>query len=127
MITGEDVKQTQTQADKEAMLRDALSGLTLEELYQLRGEQYTSKGDLIEDIIENDDGTLEEVLTAQGSLLSLLVGQPFQKATLEQFILATLVATHSAKAVDINGERFFLISEKAIRANIDRHLQDEKK
>lgn len=47
----------------------------LDELYVLRGEQYTSKEALVDDIIAHDDGCLKEIFELEGSLLYLLMGR----------------------------------------------------
>lgn len=56
-------------------LRESLLRKGLEELYQLRGEQYTSKEELVDDIIANDDGCVAELIELEGSFLFLLMGR----------------------------------------------------
>lgn len=56
-------------------LKGLLLQKSLDELYVLRGEQYTSKEALVDDIIAHDDGCLEEILELEGSLLYLLMGR----------------------------------------------------
>jgi hypothetical protein len=56
-------------------LKGVLMKKPLEELYTLRGEQYSSKEALVDDIISHDDGCLEEILELEGSLLFLLMGR----------------------------------------------------
>ncbi len=55
------------------LLREFLMHKPLEELYILRGEQYSSREALVEDIIANDDGSLEEIMEQEGSFLYLLM------------------------------------------------------
>ncbi|MFQ5862719.1 MAG: hypothetical protein ACE5IC_06310 [Candidatus Brocadiales bacterium] len=56
-------------------LRELLLRKDLKELYKLRGEQYTSKEGLVDDIIENDDGSVAELIELEGSFLFLLMGK----------------------------------------------------
>lgn len=56
-------------------LREFLLEKELEELYRLRGEQYTSKEELVDDIISNDDGSVAELVELEGSFLFLLMGK----------------------------------------------------
>lgn len=56
-------------------LRESLLRKDLEELYQLRGELYTSKEELVEDIIANDDGSVAELIELEGSFMFLLMGR----------------------------------------------------
>ncbi|OHB96091.1 MAG: hypothetical protein A3I59_01080 [Planctomycetes bacterium RIFCSPLOWO2_02_FULL_50_16] len=56
-------------------MREFLLEKDLDELYQLRGEQYTSKEELVDDIISNDDGSVAELVELEGSFLSLLMGR----------------------------------------------------
>ncbi|MEK7368265.1 MAG: hypothetical protein AABZ62_01260 [Planctomycetota bacterium] len=56
-------------------MREFLLEKDLDELYQLRGEQYTSKEELVDDIISNDDGSVAELVELEGSFLFLLMGR----------------------------------------------------
>lgn len=56
-------------------LREFLLEKDLDELYQLRGEQYTSKEELVDDIVSNDDGSVAELIELEGSFLFLLMGR----------------------------------------------------
>ena len=47
----------------------------LHELYELRGDQYTAKEELVDDIIANDDGSIAELVEMEGSFLFLLMGK----------------------------------------------------
>ena len=58
--------------EEDARKRGALSRLPDKALYRIKGEQYTSRCDLIEAIIEDDDGTLDDQLVSQGSFTELL-------------------------------------------------------
>ena len=61
------------------LLREALLKKSLEELYRMRGDQYTSKEEIVDDIIANDDDAVKEMLEREGSFFGLL-----QKPTLFQ-------------------------------------------
>lgn len=56
-------------------MRELLLRKDLKELYELRGEQYTSKEGLVDDIIANDDGSVAELIELEGSFLFLLMGK----------------------------------------------------
>ncbi|MHC4277651.1 MAG: hypothetical protein ACYSTI_10065 [Planctomycetota bacterium] len=56
------------------ILHELLLKKSLEELCQLRGEQYTSKEALIQDIIKNDDGSVAEMVELERSPLAILAG-----------------------------------------------------
>ncbi len=56
-------------------LKNILMHKPTEELYTLRGEQYASKEALVEDILSNDDGSLEEIVELETSLLYLFMGR----------------------------------------------------
>ena len=53
-------------------LRQILLKKSLEELHQMRGEQYTNREELVEDIIANDDGSVREAIQMEGSFLEIL-------------------------------------------------------
>ncbi len=56
-------------------MRDFLLKKSLNKLYELRGDQYTDKEELVEDIIANDDGSVAELIELEGSFLFLLMGK----------------------------------------------------
>ncbi|MCP4365275.1 MAG: hypothetical protein GY800_08255 [Planctomycetes bacterium] len=57
-------------------MRESLLEKGLHELYELRGEQYTAKEELVDDIIANDDdGSIAELVELEGSFLFLLMGK----------------------------------------------------
>jgi hypothetical protein len=56
-------------------MRELLLEKGLHELYELRGEQYTAKEELVDDIIANDDGGIAELVELEGSFLFLLMGK----------------------------------------------------
>ncbi len=56
-------------------MRKFLLEKSLNELYEIRGDQYTDKEELVEDIIANDDGSVAELIELEGSFLFLLMGK----------------------------------------------------
>ncbi len=56
-------------------MRELLLEKGLHELYELRGDQYTVKEELVDDIIANDDGSIAELVEMEGSFLFLLMGK----------------------------------------------------
>ncbi len=56
-------------------MRELLLEKGLHELYELRGDQYTAKEELVDDIIANDDGSIAELVELEGSFLFLLMGK----------------------------------------------------
>lgn len=56
-------------------LKETLLRKDLKELYELRGDQYTNKEELVDDIIANDDGSVAELIELEGSFLLLLMGK----------------------------------------------------
>ncbi len=56
-------------------MRELLLEKELHELYELRGDQYTAKEELVDDIIANDDGSIAELVELEGSFLFLLMGK----------------------------------------------------
>ncbi len=62
------------------LMRETLLRRELNELYQLRGDQYTSKDELVDDVIANDDGSLAELIESEGSFLFLLMGKERSQA-----------------------------------------------
>ena len=56
-------------------MRELLLEKELHELYELRGDQYTAKEELVDDIIANDDGSIAELGEMEGSFLFLLMGK----------------------------------------------------
>lgn len=56
-------------------MRELLLEKELHELYELRGDQYTAKEELVDDIIANDDGSIAELVEMEGSFLFLLMGK----------------------------------------------------
>ncbi|MHC4198258.1 MAG: hypothetical protein ACYSRP_10235 [Planctomycetota bacterium] len=56
-------------------MRELLLEKGLHKLYELRGEQYTAKEELVDDIIANDDGSIAELVEMEGSFLFLLMGK----------------------------------------------------
>lgn len=58
------------------VLRQQLLKKSLEELYQLRGDQYTSKEALVQDIIDNDgDDSVANLIEIERSPLAILAGK----------------------------------------------------
>ena len=55
-------------------LHELLMQKSLEELCQLRGEQCT-KEELVQEIIENDDGSVAEMVEVERSPLAILAGK----------------------------------------------------
>ena len=45
-------------------------------LYELRGNQYKSKEEIVEDILENNDGSVDEQVELERSPLGILRGKP---------------------------------------------------
>lgn len=68
------VNEANPMADYET-IKELLLRKTLEELYVLRGEQYTDKEALVEDIMAHDDDSVVELLEWEGSFLYLLMGR----------------------------------------------------
>lgn len=55
-------------------MREKLMGKSWKELYQLRCDQYCSKEELVNDIIEHDDDwSVRELLQMEGSFLWLMM------------------------------------------------------
>ena len=55
--------------------KELLMRKPLEELYTIRGDQYTNIGELVDDILANDGGAVAEILEREGSFLKILAGQ----------------------------------------------------
>ena len=64
---------------KELLLKKPLKCDCENTLYELRGNQFKSKEEIVDDIIANDDGAVEEMLEREGSFFGML-----QKPTLFQ-------------------------------------------
>lgn len=58
-------------------LRLKLLQKPLTELYGIRGDQYTSKEAIVEDIIANDDGSVAEMVEGEGSFLNMMTRAGF--------------------------------------------------
>lgn len=63
---------------KETM-REKLLRKSFKELYQLRCDQYCSKEDIVDDILEHDDGSVREMVESEGSFLWLMVESGVKK------------------------------------------------
>ncbi len=58
------------------VLRQQLLKKSLEELYELRGSQYTSKEAIVQDIIDNDsDDSVANLIELERSPLAILAGK----------------------------------------------------
>lgn len=72
MAGGEDVGM-------EEIIREKLLKKSWKELYQFRCDQYCSKDELVDDIIVHDDGSVRELIEAEGSFLWLMVQSSVKK------------------------------------------------
>ncbi len=63
----------------EEIIREKLLKKSWKELYQLRCDQYCSKNELVDDIIVHDDGSVRELIEAEGSFLWLMVQSSVKK------------------------------------------------
>lgn len=68
---------------KRDILKERLLRKSLKELYELRGNQYPSKEAIIEDIIDNDDGSVAEMVEMEGSFFGLMIKKNLHQAMKE--------------------------------------------
>ncbi len=57
------------------IFRQLLLKKPLKELYQLRGDMYKSKEEIVQDIIDYDDGSVAEMVEVETSDLAFLAGK----------------------------------------------------
>lgn len=61
-------------------IREELLKKSWNALYQLRNDQYCTKEEIVDDILEHDDGSVRERLETEGSFLWLMTKAGMKKA-----------------------------------------------
>lgn len=58
-------------------IREELLKKSWEELYEILGDSYGLKSELVDDILDRDDGSVQEMLESEGSFLNMMTKSGF--------------------------------------------------